>query len=136
MHPRDAHNRDWRATRPLIAALLLVPLLAGACSLTNLPVAGTTPQPGAAEASPTPRVGASQSGARATPLATQPAVGEGATEVPREAPPVQGGGWQVPAEQQAVVKVVESIGPAVVTVVNRIDSTQGFGGEARGYGVM
>jgi 2-alkenal reductase len=117
-----------------MVALLLSPILAGACSMANLPVAETTPQPGVAQASPTPR-GASQSGARVTPVATQPS-GATATEVPREAPPVQGGAWQVPAEQQAVVRVVEAVGPAVVTVVNRIESGQGFGGEARGSGVI
>jgi 2-alkenal reductase len=47
-----------------------------------------------------------------------------------------GGAWQVPAEQQAIVKVVEQVSPAVVTVVNRLDSPQGFGAEARGSGVI
>jgi 2-alkenal reductase len=42
----------------------------------------------------------------------------------------------VPAEQQAVVQVIERVGPAVVTVVNRMDSSQGFSGEARGSGVI
>jgi len=37
----------------------------------------------------------------------------------------------VPAEQQAVVKVVDAVGSAVVTVVNK-----GFSGEARGSGVI
>jgi 2-alkenal reductase len=42
----------------------------------------------------------------------------------------------VPAERQAVVQVVERVGPAVVTVVNRLDPSQGFAGEARGSGVI
>ncbi len=43
----------------------------------------------------------------------------------------------MPAEQQAVVKVVDKVSPAVVTVVNKLDSSQsGFGGEARGSGVI
>jgi 2-alkenal reductase len=48
-----------------------------------------------------------------------------------------GGAWQIPAEQQAVVKVVEQVNPAVVTVVNTLDPRQsGFSGEARGSGVV
>jgi 2-alkenal reductase len=46
-----------------------------------------------------------------------------------------GGGWQIPAEQQAVVQVVERISPAVVTVVNRLER-QGIGGESSGSGVI
>ena len=42
----------------------------------------------------------------------------------------------MPAEQQAIVKVVEQVSSAVVTVVNKLDSSQGFGGEARGSGVI
>jgi 2-alkenal reductase len=50
--------------------------------------------------------------------------------------PVADGGWQIPAEKQAAVMVVEKLSPAVVTVVNRLDSSQGFSGEARGSGVI
>lgn len=43
----------------------------------------------------------------------------------------------MPAEQQAVVKVVQQLNPAVVTVVNELDpNQQGFSGEARGSGVV
>jgi 2-alkenal reductase len=42
----------------------------------------------------------------------------------------------VPAEKQAAVMVVDKVSPAVVTVVNRLDASQGFSGEARGSGVI
>src|SRR5205809_4847358 len=121
----------------ITALLLLTPMLVGACSLTNLPIAKTTPTPRAAqvvEPSPTARP-ASQSQAKATPRPTQDVA---QNQVPQQAqPPDQGGAaWQVPAERQAAVQVVERAGPAVVTVVNRLDSSQGFTGEARGSGVI
>jgi 2-alkenal reductase len=123
------------APRWLVAALLLTPVLAGACSLTGLPVAGTTPTAGVAVATATPGTGAQQSGVQPTPGSNSQGGATVATQVPQPAP-VQGGAWQVPAEQQAVVQVVERVSPAVVTVVNRIQSTQGFEGEASGSGVI
>ena len=43
----------------------------------------------------------------------------------------------MPAEQQAVVQVVQRDGPAVVTVVNKLDASQaGFSGEALGSGLI
>jgi 2-alkenal reductase len=46
-----------------------------------------------------------------------------------------GGDWQLPAEKQVAVQVVERISPAVVTVVNSFQQ-QGLGGEASGSGVI
>ena len=73
-----------RASSLIITALLLLtPMLVGACSLTNLPIAKTNPTPRAAqvvEPSPTARP-ASQSQAKATPRPTQ------RDERARQAPP-------------------------------------------------
>jgi len=124
-------------------SLLLAPLLAGGCSISNLPVAGTKQTPNLAEASPTPRSAGQRLPATPTfarPVATS-TTGAGSSGQPVETTPVpqpggQGAPWQIPAEQQAVVQVVERAGPAVVTVVNKLDSLQGFSGEARGSGVI
>src|SRR5439155_18092017 len=144
--PRSMNSSDTSlaarcAPRWLVAAmlpLLLSTLLAGGCSLSNLPVAGTKPASPSAQASPTPGLPSDGSEAKVTPRATSPAQGAQATQAPSgpsgTAP--QGATWQVPAEQQAVVQVIERVGPAVVTVVNRLDSSQGFSGEARGSGVI
>src|SRR5207249_1539863 len=111
--PRSMNNADTsfaarRAPRWLVAALwpllplLLAMLLAGGCSLSNLPVAGTKPASPSAQASPTPGLPSEGSVAKATPRATPPAQdaqATQATQAPQSAP--QGAAWQVPAEQQA-----------------------------------
>src|SRR3954471_23292763 len=140
--PSNAHT-----LRRVMAVLMLIPLLTAACSMSNLPVARNA-QPTAAPTQPTAQAQAQatptntgQSAApRNTPTAQPPqggqASGSGSTGQ-QQAPPAQGGAaWQVPAEQQAVVKVVELVGPAVVTVVNKLDASSGFSGEARGSGVI
>lgn len=92
------------------------------CSLTELPKGnpGTTTQPLS-----TPAPSGTATGAQVVP-----------TSAPVASDPNSGGGWQVPAEKQAAVMVVEQLAPAVVTVVNRLDGTQGFEGEARGSGII
>ena len=109
MHQSVASSRR-KSLRWLLLALILIPLLVAAsgCNLSSVPSARTTPTASASQSQtgPTPQTG---------------------TQTGQTQPPVQAGGWQIPAEQQAVVKVVEQVGPAVVTVVNRIESG-GLGG--------
>ena len=105
-------------TRYLALLLILVPFILSSCSLSSVPSASSTPT-----SAPTPQ----QTGSN---------TGTGQASTPGSAPAQQGAGWQIPAEQQAVVQVVERISPAVVTVVNRLENNQGFSGEARGSGVI
>lgn len=111
----------------LMMLLLLVPFVLGGCSLSSVPVAGTTPTANAGS-QPQPTV--------ATTGSTSQQGGNTSSSGSGSVPVQQGGGWQVPAEQQAVVQVVDRISPAVVTVVNKVEGNQGFGGEARGSGVI
>ena len=104
------------------AFLLTLSLLLGVtgCSLTDAPIP----------------VGNSNPGGTNPPAATPVAVLDA---TPTSAPtpiPSTGAGWQVPAERQAAVQVVEKVAPAVVTVVNRLDPGVGFVGESRGSGVI
>ena len=138
---QESGHGSYRASRPLILVVivLVATLLVSGCSLSNLPStrrnATANNAAGIAQASPTAVAQLEASQPRLT-----PAVGQSApkpTLAPQQAPPTQGGAWQVPAEQQAVVKVVDKVSPAVVTVVNKLDSSQsGFGGEARGSGII
>lgn len=129
--------------RRVMVALLVVPMLVSACSAANLPVARNarpTQAPAQAQAQPTQATGAQEQTTSSTPAAGQTGnsgQASGSTGAPQQVPPAQqGGAWQVPAEQQATVKVVEQVGPAVVTVVNKLDASSGFSGEARGSGVI
>lgn len=119
-----------RVSRWFLAALVATPFFAGACSLSSVPITGNqtgTPTASLSRASqPTPV--SSQGNTEQA----QPA--PGGTDQAGAAP--TGGGWQIPAEQQAVVQVVERTRSAVVTVLNRIDSGRGFGGQASGSGVI
>src|SRR5687768_16412236 len=108
--------------RQFVLSLMLVPFVITGCSLSSVPEASTTPTAGTTSQ----QVGGSSNTGQST----------GSNSGTTTAPAQQGGGWQLPAEQQAVVQVVERISPAVVTVVNRIENNQGFGGEARGSGVI
>lgn len=116
--------------RLLMLVLVLLPLLS-ACSLTEEPVSRprstATPAPQSQPASQQNDTPAQNNGS-----------GNGSTApANQQAGGSAGAAWQIPAEQQAVVKVVEQVNPAVVTVVNRLDPQQtGFGGEARGSGVV
>ena len=137
MRKSQASPRAGKAPGWLVAFFLFIPLLAGACDPANLPTAGSTPPPGFALSTPTAGKDAEASGVRLTP---QPAAANEqaatATPVPQSSGAQGGAAWQIPAEQQAVVKVVDQVGPAVVTVVNTLDSSQGFSGEARGSGAI
>src|SRR5438105_1593825 len=113
-----------KARRWLLLAVAFIPVFVSACSLSSVPLARPTPTAGVAQSQPT---------AGTTPQQAQPTQAAGSNQT---APGTQGAPWQIPAEQQAVVKVVEQISPAVVTVVNRLDPSQGFSGEARGSGVI
>ena len=115
---------------PLMLVLVLLPVLS-ACSLTAEPVSRprstSTPAQQTQPASQQNDTEAQNngSGGGSTAPANQQAGGSA------------GAAWQIPAEQQAVVRVVDQVNPAVVTVVNRLDPQRtGFGGEARGSGVV
>jgi 2-alkenal reductase len=121
-----ASDSGRRAPLLLVILLVLSAALSG-CSLTDLPGS----RQGNNDAQATPTAGA----------ATGQQAGQQQQNTPTPRPQTQGqgqvgGGWQVPAEQQAIVQVVEQVSPAVVTVVNRLDGSQGFSGEARGSGVI
>ena len=107
------------ATTWLVAAILFSSIMSGACSWSSVPNSTGSPTPGGA-----------QPGRGSLPNATPPS-----TSPTSDTQPVGGGSWQVPAEQQAVVQVVERISPAVVTIVNKL-GTQGYSGEASGSGVI
>jgi S1-C subfamily serine protease len=131
-------QRSSRYSPWLIAGLLILPLLLGACDLSNLKVASSTP--GGAASGSTPTAQAEQQGSAAQ---TPGPSGNGTSATTLNTPTpessssgFQGAPWQVPAEQQATVKVVDAVGPAVVTVVNKLGGSQGFSGEARGSGVI
>jgi 2-alkenal reductase len=121
-------DKRWRALLGLLMACLLSLALSG-CSLAQLPGAGAGGSSGQASANHAPSQQASS--AQLTPSA-------GPTQAAGQATPdsASGNDWQIPAEKQAAVKVVEKTAPAVVTVVNRLDPSQGFSGEARGSGVI
>lgn len=122
----DVNIQHGKATRWLVLALVFLPVLAAGCSLSSAPLAGPTAT-ALAQQQPTTGTTSQQTGAQPGSTAT--------TSSGQQTAPAQGGAWQVPAEQQAVVKVVDLVGPAVVTVVNKLDQ-QGFQGEARGSGVI
>ncbi len=109
-------SRKLRVFTALLPAMALAISVAG-CSLTDLP------QPGA---------NATHGSVAATPVGSTQAI---PTSIPT---PVSSAGaaWQVPAEQQATVKVVEKVAPAVVTVVNQLAPQGGLIGESRGSGVI
>ncbi|MBF6611795.1 MAG: trypsin-like peptidase domain-containing protein [Chloroflexi bacterium] len=113
----------------LIVVLAFFPPLIGGCSLSTVPQAGATP---------TAHVSQTQQGTTATGQQGNSTDSASSASAPADtAPQAQtGAAWQVPAEQQATVKVVEQTGPAVVTVVNKLDPSQGFSGEALGSGVI
>jgi 2-alkenal reductase len=110
---RSNSSSSRKSLRGLLLMLALISSLvtASGCSLSSVPSANKAPTAGTTTQQPDATPGPAQ------------AVGQ------------VGGSWQIPAEQQAVVKIVEQVGPAVVTVVNRIESG-GFGGEASGSGVI
>lgn len=101
---------------------LSISIAVSGCSLSDLPASGGGT---ATQASPTQAPSGQGTGVLAEPTATA-----------APAATVPDSGWQIPAEKQATVMVVEKLSPAVVTVVNRLDASSGFSGEARGSGVI
>jgi 2-alkenal reductase len=116
---------------------MLVPLVLGACSLSTVEVGSSRTATPPANQPATP-VASEQNGSQGQNDQDNGSGGSGNFNAPAEqAGGSAGAAWQIPAEQQAVVKVVEQVNPAVVTVVNRLDPRQsGFSGEARGSGVV
>ncbi|MEO5953120.1 MAG: trypsin-like peptidase domain-containing protein [Chloroflexia bacterium] len=106
----------------LFTALLALSIVAtsAGCSFTDVNTNPTNVTNPVQSQSPTP---ASSSAAPITPPTATAVLATGT-------------GWQVPAEQQAAVQVVEKVSPAVVTVVNTLDPGNGFVGESRGSGVI
>ena len=133
-------SRRHRAPIWLLLLVLVLPGVLGACSLSTVEVKQSrtaTPSAGR-QATPVASEQDSSQGNQGDQGDSSPG-GSGGSGGDLDSPPAQqaGGAWQVPAEQQAVVKVVEQVNPAVVTVVNKLDPRQsGFSGEARGSGVV
>lgn len=135
-----------RAPRRLVALIICLPFLLGACSLSTVPLQKTNSSSGAT-LQPT-SVAQQQQGGKTTAqgnngsnlgggLAPAPGDSSSNSGQNQQAGGSAGGGWQIPAEQQAAVKVVQQVNPAVVTVVNQLDPRQaGFSGEARGSGIV
>lgn len=121
--------QELRAKATILLALSIL-LTSTGCSLTDVPVA---PTPAANPNTNPPPAATPISTNDATPSAAPTSVATLPTPVPST-----GGGasWQVPAERQAAVQVVQQVAPAVVTVVNRLDPSGGFTGESRGSGVI
>jgi 2-alkenal reductase len=120
-----ANNAGGRRAPLMLVLILVLSSALSGCSLTDMP--GARPSASEAQATPTAAAAAGQ----------QTGQQQQITPTPRPQSQGQAGGdWRIPAEQQAIVQVVEQVSPAVVTVVNRLDASQGFGGEARGSGVI
>jgi 2-alkenal reductase len=120
-----ANNAGGRRAPLMLVLILVLSSALSGCSLTDMP--GARPSASEAQATPTAAAAAGQ----------QTGQQQQITPTPRPQSQGQAGGdWRIPAEQQAIVQVVEQVSPAVVTVVNRLDGSQGFGGEARGSGVI
>ena len=151
--------------RAFVPALVLAALIAApGCTLSNLrPEAGATPTAAAVvtptapaqAATPTPNaIPTATTGAPATPTTgsafatpttgssvTTPTTGTGTpTPSGSNAPATATTGTSpltgIPSAAEMFERVVDAVGPAVVTVVNKLDPQQGFGGEASGSGVV
>lgn len=130
------------ASRWLVLLVAGLPFVLNACSLSTVPLQRSNsssgsvqqPQPTPTAQQPPQQGGASSGSSGSTGQATS---GNSNASTQNQQAGGSAGGWQVPAEQQAVVKVVQQVNPAVVTVVNQLDpQQQGFSGEARGSGVV
>lgn len=130
-------SRKHRAPTWLLLLVLVLPIVLGACSLSSVEVGKSRTATPSASQQATPvasQQGTSQNNQNNGPGGSNDNLNSPANQ---EAGGSAGAAWQIPAEQQAVVKVVEQVNPAVVTVVNRLDPRQsGFSGEARGSGVV
>ncbi|HMA36686.1 MAG TPA: trypsin-like peptidase domain-containing protein [Chloroflexia bacterium] len=129
--------RGWRGMG-LVLALGATLVLAPGCTLSNLRTVAPTPTAPAILASLSTPTAAPDLPRRAASTGTAaPAVPTSVsipgTATPAAQPPVNG-----PLnEDEAVVRVVEKMNPAVVTVLNQLQSQgTGFGGEASGTGVI
>lgn len=133
-------SRPQRLLVRLLLWIMLVPLVLGACSLSSVEVGRSrTATPSANQQQQATPVASQQNGSQGQNGQNNGSGGSGNFNAPAEqqAGGSAGAAWQIPAEQQAVVKVVEQVNPAVVTVVNRLDPRRsGFSGEARGSGVV
>jgi 2-alkenal reductase len=108
-----------------VAGLVAIAMSIGmaGCSLTEVPMPATGIP---AQGTPVGQIVPAQT---ATPVATQqPQADNTATDA--------GTAWQIPAERQAAVQVVEQLSPAVVTVVNHLNPQGGLAGESLGSGVI
>jgi 2-alkenal reductase len=125
-----------------LLVVLVLPAVLGACSLSSVEVGQSGTATAAPSANRQANTAVSQQDSSPDNQDNSSPGGSGGSGGNLDSPPAQqaggsaGSAWQIPAEQQAVVKVVEQVNPAVVTVVNRLDPRQGFGGEARGSGVV
>jgi serine protease Do len=129
----------------LLCLVVALPFVLGACSLTTVPIqssdSGGSAQQSATSTSNaavqnTGSGSADSNGQSSGAFGPAPNNGSDNSGQNQQAGGA-GAAWQVPAEQQAVVKVVEQVNPAVVTVVNQLDPRRtGFSGEARGSGVI
>jgi S1-C subfamily serine protease len=160
-HPGAAIRRAF-VPALVLAALIAAP----GCTLSNLRPEAGAPPTAAAVVTPTAPAQAATStpnalptattGARATPTGTAGSAFATATTGSGLTTPTTGpgtptpGGSSVPATAttgsapltglpgagEVFERVVDAVGPAVVTVVNKLDPQQGFGGEASGSGVV
>ncbi|HET6312698.1 MAG TPA: trypsin-like peptidase domain-containing protein [Chloroflexia bacterium] len=134
-------SRRHRAPVWLLLMVLVLPGMLGACSLSSVEVrqSRTTTPPANRQATPVPTQQDSSQNNQGDQGNSSPGGSGGDLNSPpaQQADGSAGAAWQIPAEQQAVVRVVEQVNPAVVTVVNKLDPRQsGFSGEARGSGVV
>ena len=128
-------SRRHRVPVWLLLVVLVLTIALSACSLSSVDSRTATPSP-SQQATP---VASQQDDSQNNQGDNGPGGSGNNLNSPedRQAGGSAGGAWQIPAEQQAVVKVVEQVNPAVVTVVNTLDPRQsGFSGEARGSGVV
>src|SRR5438045_1648622 len=108
MYQTGKRASSKRASRWLLLAVLVAPLLLGGCSIANLPVArnsgtagstGNSSNSNGAPTSPTPASSSQQLNEQATPR-TEPTARPTQASLPAQQGGTQGGApWQVPAEQ-------------------------------------
>lgn len=131
-------SRRHRVPVWLLLVVLVLPIALSACSLSSVEVGQSRTATPSANQQATP-VASQRDNAQNNQEDNGPGGSGNNLNSPenQQAGGSAGGAWQIPAEQQAVVKVVEQVNPAVVTVVNTLDPRQsGFSGEARGSGVV
>src|SRR5437867_7467525 len=116
---RQPNTPRTLAQRWLVLFFLVTSMLLSSCNLDNLPASKRNNNvSGSNGATPTEVSRLGQQGSQGQ---TSGGSGSGGSSGSSSSAPAQGGSWQVPAEQQAAVQVVERASPAVVTVVNKLD---------------